>query len=392
MHDLIVENARLYPMAPATEPATATSFAVDDGAISAIPAAGDAKTVFDAAGGVVMPGLIDCHTHALYAGNRMHEQAQRLQGRSYAEIAVAGGGIASTVRAVRAATQTQLVEETLPRLAALAGEGVTTVEIKSGYGLSPDAEIKMLEAIDTLRGHTAQRLQATFLGAHTVPAGTSKEKYIGELLGELLPAVVASELSDVCDIYIESIAFDTDDARRILGRACELGMQCRAHTDQLSNIGGTRLAALFGALSCDHLEHAGHADVDAMATAGTTAVLLPGAYYFLRETRRPPVGLLREHRVPIAVASDLNPGTSPVVSLLTAMHFATTLFGLTPEEVLLGVTANAARALGAGAYLGTLEVGNLADFCVWDIPAPEFLVYQLGGVRPAAVFIGGTRQ
>ena len=379
-------------MAPTAQCATATSFAVDDGVISAIPAAGRARTVFDAAGQVVMPGLIDCHTHALYAGNRMQEHAQRLEGMSYAEIAKAGGGIASTVRSVRAASRGQLVDETLPRLAALAAEGVTTVEIKSGYGLSPDTEIRMLEAIDTLRDHTRQRLHATFLGAHTVPADVSKERYLDELLDVMLPAVAESGLSDVCDIYIESIAFDTSDARRILGRACKLGLQCRAHTDQLSNIGGTRLAALFGALSCDHLEYARRADIEAMATSGTTAVLLPGAWYFLRERQQPPVGLLREHHVPMAVASDLNPGTSPVASLLTAMHFAATFFGLTAEEVLLGVTAHAARALGAAATLGTLEVDNLADFCVWDIPAPEFLVYQLGGIRPAAVFIGGIQQ
>lgn len=390
MHDLVVENARLYPMSGSATLSSSTSFAVDAGYISAVPATRPGREVLDAGNRVVMPGLIDCHTHALYAGDRMHEHAQRLAGASYAEIAASGGGIMSTVHAVRAASRAQLVEQTLPRLEALASEGVTSIEIKSGYGLTTPDEIKMLAAIDALRVHSKLRIVPTFLGAHTIPPETGADDYVRLLTQELLPEVASSRLSDTCDIYIETIAFDLRQARRILARACELGLHCRAHTDQLANIGGTTLAASFGALSCDHLEHTHSADIAAMAGCGSVAVLLPGAFYCLRDTHPPPVEALRAARVPMAIASDLNPGTSPVASLLTAMHLATMLFSMTAEEALLGVTAHAAQALGRGAVVGTLQPGCYADFTVWDIPAPEFLVYQLGGVRPDAIYIGGV--
>lgn len=391
MHDLIVENARLYPMCGHAQTVAETSFAIDGGRITALPATGTAHEVYDARGRLVMPGLIDCHTHALYAGDRMHEHKRRLEGATYAEIAREGGGISSTVRAVRAATEDQLVEQTRPRLAALAREGVTTVEIKSGYGLAMDHELKMLRGIRQLRSHTRQRIVPTFLGAHAIPADTAQERYVDEVVNDMLPEVQRQQLSTVCDIYIESIAFDLNAARRVLERAQELGMQCRAHTEQLTNVGGTQLAASLGALSCDHLEYAEDEDIAVMGQNGTVAVLLPGAYYFLREIHRPPVASLRRHKVPIAVATDLNPGTSPVASLLTGMHMSTILFGLTAEESLLGVTLHAAQALGRSADLGSLEAGKLADFTVWDIPAAEFLVYRLGGITPDAIFIEGKR-
>ncbi len=391
MHDLIVENARLYPMDGHTRPVNETSFAVDDGKISAIPASGSARETFDARGRIVMPGLIDCHTHALYAGDRMQEHRRRLEGATYAEIAREGGGISSTVRAVRAASEDDLIAQTLPRISALAREGVTTIEIKSGYGLATEHELKMLRSINRLGAQVAQRIVPTFLGAHTVPAGTTAKIYVDELVNEMLPAVVSEQLSDTCDIYIESIAFDGSNARRVLQKAKELGMHCRAHTEQLSHAGGTRLAAEAGALSCDHLEFAEDEDIEAMGSAGSVAVVLPGAYYFLREIHRPPMASLRRHGVPVAVASDLNPGTSPIASLLTALHMATIFFNLSADEALLGVTANAARALGRQAELGTLARGKKADFGVWDIPAPEFLVYRLGGITPDAVFIGGRK-
>ncbi|NNF59948.1 MAG: imidazolonepropionase [Gammaproteobacteria bacterium] len=389
VHDLIVKNARLYPMAGDVRPAAATSFAVSGGRISALPASGEATSTIDAGGRVVLPGLIDCHTHALYAGDRMAEHKRRLEGATYAQIAREGGGISSTVRAVRAASEDQLVEQTLPRVAALAREGVTTIEIKSGYGLTTSDELKMLRAIGSVARNTEQRIVPTFLGAHAIPAESGKEKYVAEICQEMLPAVAEQKLSDTCDIYIESIAFDQDAARTILERAAALGLQRRAHTEQLSNSGGTALAAALGALSCDHLECAEDDDIQAMGIHGAVAVLLPGAYYFLREIHRPPLASLHRHKVPIAVASDLNPGTSPIASLLTAMHMATIMFGLTADEALLGVTQNAARALGKQDNIGTLEVGKLADFSLWDIPAPEFLLYRLGGITPEAVYING---
>jgi len=391
VHDLIVENARLYPMCGNAQAIEETSFAVDDGRISEIPASGTARQAYDARGRLVMPGLIDCHTHALYAGDRMHEHKRRLEGASYADIAREGGGISSTVRAVRAASEDQLIEQTLPRLAALAREGVTTVEIKSGYGLSTEHELKMLRAINRLGQHTAQRIVPTFLGAHTIPADTAPQKYVDEVLNTMLPAVCEESLSEICDIYIESIAFDLDASRQVLERAAELGMQRRAHTEQLSHFGGTTLAASLGASSCDHLEYAEDEDIQEMGESSTVAVLLPGAYYFLREIHRPPLASIRRHNVDIAVATDLNPGTSPIASLLTAMHMSSILFGLTAEESLLGATLNAARALGRSDDIGSLETGKLADFAIWDIPAAEFLVYRLGGIAPDAVFIEGKK-
>ena len=391
MYDLVLHNARILTSALTGTQTTAGALAVRDGRIAALDVAPDApaREHLDAAGQLVLPGFIDCHTHALYAGDRMTEHSMKLEGASYADIARAGGGILSTVKALRAASEDELVAQTLPRLRALMAEGVTTVEIKSGYGLATEHELKMLRAIRRLDRELPLRIVPTFLGAHAVPPGTTREAYLDEVVEVMLPAIKEEGLADTVDIFVEGIAFDTADEVRLFARAHELGFKLRAHTDQLSNMGATKLAAEAGALSCDHLEYIQAEDIAAMAASGTVAVLLPGAFYFLRETRKPPVAELREAGVPLAVATDLNPGSSPVASLLAAMHMATLFFGLTPAEALAGTTANAARALGRSDTIGALEPGMAADFSLWDIPAADFLVYQLGGVRPSAVYIEG---
>ena len=388
MHDLLLKNAQIL-----TRSGVARTLAVDGGRITAIDCAADApaREVLDAGGKLLLPGFIDCHTHALYAGDRMAEHLMKMQGASYADIAKAGGGIVSTVKAVRAASETQLIEETLPRLEALKGEGVTTVEIKSGYGLDFDTELKMLRAIKALASHIPMEISATFIGAHAVPPGGNRDAYMKTVLEQMLPAIAEERLADTVDIFVEHIAFDVGDMERLAGKAQKLGLKLRAHTDQLSNMGATRRAAELGAVSCDHLEYTDETDAAAMGKAGTVAVLLPAAFYFLKETRKPPIDLFRKHKVPMAVATDLNPGTAPVASLLTAMHLAGILFGLTPEEVLAGVTTNAARALGQEGRIGALAPGMDADFCLWDLPAPGFFSYQLGGLKPSLRFFKGKR-
>ncbi|HET7922738.1 MAG TPA: imidazolonepropionase [Gammaproteobacteria bacterium] len=391
MYDLLIKNARLYPLLTDTSPVPARTLAVNDGRIAAlgVPEDTPAREVFDARDRLLLPGLMDCHTHALYAGDRMAEHVQKMQGASYADIARAGGGIQTTVAAVRAASEQQLLDETLPRLAALRAEGVTCVEIKSGYGLDAATELKMLRAIRSLRRHIDMDISATFLGAHAVPKERFREDYFNEVIEKMLPVVAEEKLADSVDIFVEHIAFTPDDMQHLFERAAKLGLHLRVHSDQLSNLGATALAAECGALSCDHLEYSNETDVAAMAMHGTVAVLLPAAFYFLRESRKPPVGLLREHGVPMAVASDLNPGSAPVASLLTAMHMAGILFGLTPAEILLGVTKHAARVLGRADRAGALAPGYHADFALWDLPAPEFLCYQLGGLKPETVFFKG---
>ena len=393
MYDLLVTNARLHTMSEGSGPSAATSLAVSGGKVAALGVPADAPTRerLDARGALLLPGFVDCHTHALYAGDRMAEHVLKMQGTSYADIAKAGGGIISTVKAVRAASEDQLVEETLPRLEALAAEGVTTVEIKSGYGLDLATELKMLRAIRALPKHIAMDVSATFIGAHALPPGKSRDGYMEEVLHHMLPAVAQEGLADTVDIFVEHIAFTVDDLKRLAEEAAKRGLKLRAHTDQLSNLGATRAAAVLGALSCDHLEYSEEADVAAMAEHGTVAVLLPGAFYFLKEKQLPPVELFRKHAVPLAVATDLNPGSSPVASLLTAMHMAGILFGLAPEEILSGVTRHAARAMGRKDRIGALTPGLDADFCLWKLPAPESMTYQLGGLKPVARYRKGRR-
>ncbi len=341
---------------------------------------GRAKQTVELDGAWVTPGLIDCHTHIVFAGNRVREFEQRQNGASYAEIARQGGGINATVRATRAAGEDELVEASLPRLRDLLSSGVTTVEIKSGYGLELSTELRMLRAAHELARVAGFHLAASYLGAHSIPpefAGNS-DAYVDRICTEDLPAVAASGLASAVDAYCEDIAFTPHQVKKVFRTARGLGLDVKLHADQLSDNGGAALAATHGALSADHLEYSDLAGIDAMADAGTVAVLLPGAYYTLREQRLPPVAALRARNVPIALATDCNPGTSPICSILDAMNMACVLFGLTPTEALHGVTRHAARALGLEADRGTLEPGKRADFAIWDITDPAELSYWIG--------------
>ena len=387
MAEQFFHNAKVYPKADGD--AVADCFAVADGRIVSVGVDTPAAQRIDLDGRVVMPGFVDCHTHLVWAGDRAAEFALRQAGADYAAIARAGGGILATVRALRDSDEDTLVALALPRLSALAREGVTQVEIKSGYGLDLDNELKMLRVIRRLAREQPLRIQATFLGAHTVPTGRDRGEYLDEVIDVMLPAVAAEGLADAVDIYVEDIAFSTGDMARLFAAARDHGLALRAHTGQFSDAGATAAACRLGARSCDHLEYAEADAIAAMAANDTVAVLLPGAFYCLQETRRPPVASLREAGVAMAVASDANPGTSPLVSLLTALHMSVVLFGLTPAEALAGVTRHAARALGTDT--GVLAPGRPADFSAWRIDRPAVLAYQLGGLRPDAVYIGGHR-
>jgi imidazolonepropionase len=334
----------------------------------------------DCEGRWITPGLIDCHTHLVHAGDRAHEFELRLQGATYEEIARAGGGIVSTVAATRAATEDELVRQSLPRLDALISEGVTTVEIKSGYGLDLPSEAKQLRAARRLGDVRPVGVTTTFLGAHALPpeAQGNRAGYITRLIDEMLPEIARQGLADAVDAFCEGIAFSPDEVARVFEAATRLGLPVKLHADQLSNLHGAALAARFRALSADHLEHTDEAGAEAMAGAGTVAVILSGAYYFVRETHKPPIALFRRHRVPMAVATDCNPGTSPLTSPLLAMNMAATLFRMTVPECLAGVTREAARALGRLDQVGTLEAGKWCDLAIWDIDRPAELVYRLG--------------
>lgn len=332
----------------------------------------------DCEGRWITPGLIDCHTHLVYGGDRAHEFELRLSGASYEEIARAGGGILSTVRATRAASEAELVAAARRRLNALIAEGVTTIEIKSGYGLSTAEETKQLRAARAL-GDRA-RVITSFLGAHALPPEFAEDAdgYIDLVCREMLPAVASAGLADAVDAFCEGIGFTAAQTRRVLEAARAQGLPVKLHAEQLSNLGGAALAASFGALSADHLEHLDEAGVAAMAAAGTTAVLLPGAFYFLRDTKLPPIEALRSAGVPIALATDCNPGTSPLTSILLVLNMGATLFRLTVEECLAGVTRHAAKALGLQAQVGTLEAGKACDLAIWNIERPAELVYRMG--------------
>ncbi|HLY53687.1 MAG TPA: imidazolonepropionase [Steroidobacteraceae bacterium] len=346
----------------------------------ALAAMQGAPEMHDLAGGWVTPGLIDCHTHLVFAGNRAGEYAERLRGMSYEEIARAGGGILSTMRAVRGATEQQLFDESVPRLAALLAEGVTTVEIKSGYGLTLEDEAKMLRVARHLGSAFPVTVRATLLAAHTLPPEYHgrADAYIDAIGREWLPALAGEGLVDAVDVFCESIAFSVAQAERLFAAAQALGIPVKMHAEQLGNQGGTRMAASRGALSCDHLKYAERAEAQALAASGTVAVLLPVAFYCLAQKRLPPVAVLRAAGARLALASDCNPGSAPGASLLLAMSMATRLFGLTAEEALLGVTRHAAQALGLQAERGTLAPGMAADFVVWNIGSPEELSYWIG--------------
>ncbi len=349
----------------------------------------NAVQINDAQGALITPGLIDCHTHLVYAGHRAHEFEQRLKGASYEEIAKAGGGIASTVKATRVASEPELLAQSSHRLRALMAEGVTTVEIKSGYGLALEHERKMLRVARQLQQTNPVSVQATFLGAHALPAefdGCS-DAYVDEVV-RMLPLLNAEGLVDAVDAFCERIGFSLAQTERVFLAAQSLGLPVKLHAEQLSDSGGAQLAARYNAISCDHLEWLSREGVQAMAQAGTTAVLLPGAFYFLRETQLPPIAQLRSAGVPLAISTDCNPGSSPCTSLLLMMNMACTFFRLTPEEALAGVTRHAARALGLRDR-GVLAAGMRADFVLWDVRSPAQLSYAFGSnSRLQTVFNG----
>lgn len=352
----------------------------------------DTLEVTDAQGALVTPGLIDCHTHLVWAGSRAREFEQRLQGASYEEIARAGGGIVSTVAATRAASEDELLALALPRALRLAAEGVTCLEIKSGYGLDRENELKMLRVARRIGERLPVTVRTTLLAAHAVPPEyrSRGDDYIKGVTDDILPAAAKAGLADAVDAFCERIGFSAAQVETVFMRARELGLAVKLHAEQLSNQHGAALAARYGALSADHLEYADEDGIRALAGAGTVAVLLPAAYYFLRETRLPPVDLLRRHRVPIAIGSDLNPGSAPIASLLLNLNMACTLFRLTPEEALLGVTRHAAAALGLGAERGTLEAGKRADLVAWDAAHPAELAAQYGLARPTMILRDGA--
>ena len=395
-------NLRLATMAPGGAPYGA----IADGALAvtgdriafvgrgdALPAPPDrlAGAVHDGGGRWMTPGLVDCHTHLVFAGARAREFELRLTGASYEEIARAGGGIVSTVAATRAADGDALVAAALPRLDAFLREGVTTIEMKSGYGLDTASELKMLRVARRLGEMRPVTVATSFLGAHALPPDHAGRQgaYVDLVCDEMLPMVAQSGLADAVDAFCETIAFTPDETARIFSRATELGLRVKLHADQLSDLGGAGLAARFGALSADHLEHSSAESVRAMAASGTVAVLLPGANYFLRERQMPPIAAFRDAGVPIAIASNCNPGSAPVLSLLLMLSMAATLFRLTPEEALAGVTRNAARALGL-ADRGILAAGKRADLALWDIDEPAELAYWIGRNPCRAVIQGGV--
>ncbi len=348
----------------------------------------------DFGGGIITPGLVDCHTHLVFGGDRSHEFEQRLKGVSYAEIAAQGGGIISTVRATRAASLDQLVSSARWRADRLLAEGVTTLEIKSGYGLDEDSEIKMLQAIRLLAQQIPADVRATCLAAHAIPPEFKHhpDGWIDTICTTLLPKVKAENLADAVDAFCEHLAFSPAQVERLFTCAQALGFPVKLHAEQLSSLGGGALAARFNALSADHLEYAAESDVQAMAEHGTVAVLLPGAFYLLRETQLPPIDLFRRYNVPMALASDANPGTSPALSLRLILNMACTLFRFTPEEALAGVTLYGAKALGLAQSHGSLETGKVANFVHWPLARPAELVYWLGGQLPCDVIYRGEKQ
>ncbi|MEN5100586.1 imidazolonepropionase [Stenotrophomonas sp. TWI809] len=357
--------------------------AATDGRIVHVGAAGSAGHLqpvqrIDCAGRWISPGLIDCHTHLVYAGNRAGEFEQRLQGVSYADIARAGGGIVSTVRATRAASEADLLAASLPRLDAMLAEGITTLEIKSGYGLTLADETKQLTVARELGRQRAVEIVPTFLGAHAIPPGREAQEYIDEVCNVMIPAVSAAGLAEAVDVFCENIAFSAAQAEQVFLAAQQHGLAIKIHAEQLSNQHGAALAARHGALSADHIEHLDADGIAAMRSAGTVAVLLPGAFYFTRDTTLPPIADLRAAGVPLALATDSNPGTSPLTSPLLAMNMAATLFRMTVAECIAGFTREAARALGRQDRIGRLAVGLDCNLALWDIEAPADLVYRMG--------------
>jgi imidazolonepropionase len=383
--DRVWRNARIATLDAGLEGlgiVAAGAIASKDGTIAYVGPeagiAGGAAETIDCGGRWITPGLVDCHTHLVHGGDRAHEFELRLAGASYQEIAAAGGGILSTVTATRAATEDALVASALPRLDDLLNEGVTTVEVKSGYGLEPSTELRMLRAARRLADHRPVRIVTTFLGAHAVPPGIDRAAYVDLVCRDMIPAVADQGLADAVDAFCEGLAFSVEETRQVFEAARLSGLPCRIHSEQLSHSGGTLLAARMGALSADHVEYAVEEDAVAMAGAGMVAVLLPGAFHMLRERQAPPVEAFRRHGVPMAVSTDSNPGSSPMSSILLAMNMACVMFRMTVPEVVAGVTREAARALGRLGSIGTLEVGKRCDLAVWSVDRLAELPYRMG--------------
>lgn len=395
MTDLLLSNVHLATMDNGYGLLHDAALAIKDGRIAWIGARRDAPEAareHDCGGAWLTPGLIDCHTHIVHGGNRSDEWEARLNGATYEDIARQGGGIMATVRATRALDVDALVAASLPRVKALLAEGVTTLEIKSGYGLALDAEERMLRAARRIGELLPVRVVTTFLGAHALPpefAGRPDD-YITEVCDVMLPALAEQGLVDAVDAFCERIGFTNAQTARVFDKAGALGLPVKLHAEQLSDQGGAALVARHGGLSADHLEHLSEEGIATMARAGTVAVLLPGAFYYLRETVMPPIAALRAAGVPMAVATDCNPGTSPLTSLLLALNMACTLWRLTPQEALLGVTTHAARALGLQDEIGTLAVGKRADLALWNIARPADLAYAIGLNPCQAVIHGGV--
>lgn len=407
--DLLIENARLVTMQEGKQgylPSPLARVGIRSGKIVAISTAtigeDSAETesilnpdhyeqTIDLQSKLLLPGLIDCHTHLVYAGNRANEFEMRLNGVPYEEIAKQGGGILSTVHATRAATEEQLIELALPRLDGLLASGITSIEVKSGYGLTLDDEIKMLRAAKALEQERKVKITTTLLAAHALPPEFKDraDDYIQHICDDIIPLVAEEKLATSVDVFCESIGFNLAQTERVFEVAKKHGLHVKGHTEQLSDLGGTALTAQYNGLSADHIEYLDEIGVRALANSSTVATLLPGAFYFLRETQLPPIDLLRTHKVPMAIATDINPGTSPFADLTLMMNMACTLFRLTPQEALRGVTQNAAKALGYGESRGVIEVGYDADFSIWDIEHPADLSYQVGTKRLVGRIVNG---
>ena len=407
--DLLIENARLVTMQEGEQgylPSPLARVGIRSGKIVALSTAvrgeDSAETesilnpdhyeqTIDLQSKLLLPGLIDCHTHLVYAGNRANEFEMRLNGVPYEEIAKQGGGILSTVRATREASEEQLIELALPRLDGLLASGVTSIEVKSGYGLTLRDEIKMLRAAKALEQERKVKITTTLLAAHALPPEFKDraDDYIQHICDDIIPLVAEEKLATSVDVFCESIGFNLAQTERVFDAAKKHGLHVKGHTEQLSDLGGTTLTAKYNGLSADHIEYLDEIGVRALANSSTVATLLPGAFYFLRETQLPPIELLRAHKVPMAIATDINPGTSPFADLTLMLNMACTLFRLTPQEALRGVTQNAAKALGYGESRGVIEIGYDADFSIWDIEHPADLSYQVGAKRLVGRIVNG---
>lgn len=396
--ELVLTNARIVSMETGDEgyqPSQPKTIVIKNGRIEAITNQSVDTThsfVVDCTGKLVTPGLIDAHTHLIFEGNRANEFEMRLQGVPYQTIAAQGGGILSTVNATRKASICQLVETALPRLDGLLQSGVTSVEVKSGYGLTMEDEIKMLKAAKELEQHRRVKITTTLLAAHALPPEYKDrpDDYIEHICQDIIPLVAEQELATSVDVFCESIGFNLEQTEKVFRCAIDHGLKVKGHTEQLSNLGGTALTARYNGLSADHIEYLDEQGVEALAQSDTVAMLLPGAFYFLRETQKPPIELLRKHKVPMALATDINPGTSPFADLTLMMNMGCTLFGLTPEESLRGVTCHAAKALGYGESRGQIATGFDADIAIWNIDHPADLSYQVGVPRLYARIVDGA--